>query len=41
MLYPKENKIERKLYFSCRNCEHEEEAEDPCVYKNQLKLTIE
>ncbi|KAI8805320.1 hypothetical protein BJ742DRAFT_681184 [Cladochytrium replicatum] len=35
MLYPKERKDERKLYYGCRNCDYEEEASDlnKCVYK--------
>lgn len=32
MLYPKEDKQEKILYLSCRNCEHFEEAYSPVVH---------
>jgi DNA-directed RNA polymerase II subunit RPB9 len=39
LLYPKENKRERKLYFSCRNCDHQEEAHVNCVYQSARQST--
>eukprot|EP01087_Luapelamoeba_hula_P001661 TRINITY_DN11382_c0_g1_i1.p1 TRINITY_DN11382_c0_g1~~TRINITY_DN11382_c0_g1_i1.p1 ORF type:complete len:113 (+),score=6.87 TRINITY_DN11382_c0_g1_i1:126-464(+) len=39
MLYPKENKEEKKLMFACRNCDHEQAADDNCVYRNELLRT--
>lgn len=36
MLYPKENREERVLYFACRNCDHQEEAITHCVYRNNI-----
>jgi DNA-directed RNA polymerase II subunit RPB9 len=41
MLYPRENKEELKLMYACRNCEHQEEADNPCIYKNRLTHEIE
>eukprot|EP01101_Sappina_pedata_P013702 TRINITY_DN9962_c0_g1_i1.p1 TRINITY_DN9962_c0_g1~~TRINITY_DN9962_c0_g1_i1.p1 ORF type:complete len:120 (+),score=12.13 TRINITY_DN9962_c0_g1_i1:124-483(+) len=37
LLRPKEDKHERVLMFSCRNCDHEEPSDDYCVYRNILK----
>lgn len=37
LLYPKESKRERKLYFACRNCDHQEEANVHCVYYRSSK----
>ena len=37
MLYPKENRAERKLMLSCRNCNHEEKATSSCVYVGDLR----
>lgn len=36
MLYPKEDRTARTLYFACRNCDHTEEADFFCVYRNEL-----
>lgn len=40
MLYPKEEKIHSNAYpvllHYCKNCEHQEEAENPCVYQNNI-----
>ncbi|KAI9277862.1 DNA-directed RNA polymerase II subunit RPB9 [Sporodiniella umbellata] len=36
LLYPKEDKINRKLMFACRNCEYEEDAENYCVYRHEI-----
>lgn len=36
MLYPKEDRANRVLLFACRNCDHQEEAIDQCVYRNNV-----
>ncbi|KAJ8322935.1 hypothetical protein BDV3_006786 [Batrachochytrium dendrobatidis] len=36
MLYPKEDRRERKLLFACRNCTHVEEADNTCVYSHTI-----
>eukprot|EP00696_Hemimastix_kukwesjijk_P001049 gnl/Hemi2/11366_TR3932_c0_g1_i1.p1 gnl/Hemi2/11366_TR3932_c0_g1~~gnl/Hemi2/11366_TR3932_c0_g1_i1.p1 ORF type:complete len:116 (+),score=25.47 gnl/Hemi2/11366_TR3932_c0_g1_i1:79-426(+) len=36
MLYPKEDKQNRILMYACRNCDHQEEAQNMCVYKNDV-----
>lgn len=39
MLYPRENRAERKLLYACRNCSYSEEAKHPKVYTNEIKQT--
>ncbi|KAJ1616552.1 hypothetical protein T492DRAFT_1105841 [Pavlovales sp. CCMP2436] len=39
MLFAKENKAERTLILHCEICEHEQPADDKCVYRNALTLT--
>jgi len=41
MLYPKEDKGTRQLLYACRMCDHQEEAQDFCVYRNEVKAAIE
>ncbi|KAG2193526.1 hypothetical protein INT46_008319 [Mucor plumbeus] len=36
LLYPREDKNERKLMFACRNCEYQEQAENVCVYRHEI-----
>eukprot|EP00039_Didymoeca_costata_P020290 m.340760 g.340760 ORF g.340760 m.340760 type:complete len:204 (-) comp19508_c0_seq1:425-1036(-) len=36
MLYPAENKEEKKLKYVCKQCEYEEETDDYCVHINTL-----
>ncbi|TBT98269.1 subunit Rpb9 of DNA-directed RNA polymerase II [Hamiltosporidium tvaerminnensis] len=36
MLYPKEDKTEKKLYMACRNCEHFEDAKSYRVYYDRM-----
>lgn len=36
MLYPKEDKQEKKLLFACRNCEHQEDSQSYCIYRHQV-----
>lgn len=40
MLYPKEYKEQSKLLFSCRNCNYTELADDPKVYRHELKADM-
>lgn len=41
MLYPKEDKANKQLLYACRMCDHQEEAQDFCVYRNEVKAAIE
>jgi hypothetical protein len=36
MLYPRENRTEKKLMYVCRRCGYEQEAENPVVFKHEL-----
>jgi DNA-directed RNA polymerase II subunit RPB9 len=36
MLYPKEDKINKRLMYSCRRCRFEQESENPIVFKHEL-----
>lgn len=36
MLYPKENRAQKKLYYFCRGCSHEEDAKEAIIYRNEL-----
>jgi DNA-directed RNA polymerase subunit M/transcription elongation factor TFIIS len=40
LLYPKEDKLEKKLYYGCRNCTFKQEAASPCVYVNEIKQSL-
>lgn len=40
MLYPKEDKQEQRLLYSCRNCGYTELAENPKVYRHELITNI-
>ena len=37
MLYPKEDKKQKKLLFVCQQCDHTEAASVNVVYRNELK----
>lgn len=41
MLYPKEDKENRQLIYACRNCDHKQLAENPCIYVNKLLHEVE
>jgi len=41
MLYPKENKQERILMYSCRNCEFSMAADNPCIYVNKITHEVD
>ncbi|KAK2644414.1 hypothetical protein Ddye_019609 [Dipteronia dyeriana] len=36
ILYPKEDKDQKILLYACRNCDHQEVAENNCVYRNEV-----
>ncbi|KAK2604658.1 hypothetical protein N8I77_007570 [Diaporthe amygdali] len=40
MLYPKEDKDARRLMYTCRTCQHTEEATSNCIYRNVLRNTV-
>ncbi|CCE80477.1 Piso0_003594 [Millerozyma farinosa CBS 7064] len=40
MLYPKEDKENARLLYSCRNCTYTELAENPKVYRHELITNI-
>uniref|UniRef100_A0A1I7XG92 DNA-directed RNA polymerase subunit n=1 Tax=Heterorhabditis bacteriophora TaxID=37862 RepID=A0A1I7XG92_HETBA len=41
MLYPREDKEHRQLLYSCRNCEHKQVADNPCIYVNKLMHEVD
>uniref|UniRef100_A0A7E4UXN3 DNA-directed RNA polymerase subunit n=1 Tax=Panagrellus redivivus TaxID=6233 RepID=A0A7E4UXN3_PANRE len=41
MLYPREDKEHQRLMYTCRNCDHSEQAESPCIYINKLMHEID
>jgi DNA-directed RNA polymerase II subunit RPB9 len=41
LLYPKEDRMRKKLAFVCRNCEYSVEATDQCVYRNNIAHSLE
>ncbi|MED6206102.1 DNA-directed RNA polymerases II, IV and V subunit 9B [Stylosanthes scabra] len=36
ILYPKEDREHKILYFACRTCDHQEVADNNCVYRNEI-----
>lgn len=40
MLYPKEDRLNNTLMFSCRTCQFSEPAPSSCVYRNTLYNTV-
>lgn len=40
MLYPKEDKANRRLLYQCRNCSYSELASSACVYRHELITNI-
>ena len=40
MLYPKENKNEKKLMYSCRHCSYEQESDNPVVFRNEIVKSV-
>ncbi|XP_063678381.1 DNA-directed RNA polymerase II subunit RPB9-like [Bolinopsis microptera] len=41
MLYPKEDKQNKKLMYHCQNCEHVERADNNCIYVNKITHEID
>eukprot|EP01136_Pigoraptor_vietnamica_P034726 Opistho-1_new@99032 len=39
MLHPREDRVNKTLLYSCKNCEYEEPAESSCVYINRIQHT--
>jgi len=39
MLFAKENKAERTLMLHCESCQHEQPADDKCVFRNTMTLS--
>ncbi|CEQ40866.1 SPOSA6832_02526 [Sporobolomyces salmonicolor] len=39
LLYPKEDKVHKILLYACRNCGHQQETLNACVYKHDLIVT--
>mmetsp|Transcript_18052 Transcript_18052/g.61527 ORF Transcript_18052/g.61527 Transcript_18052/m.61527 type:complete len:115 (-) Transcript_18052:234-578(-) len=37
LLYPREDKERKKLVYYCKTCEHVEDSDDPCVYRNVVE----
>jgi DNA-directed RNA polymerase II subunit RPB9 len=38
LLYPKENKQHKRLYYFCKTCDHIEESDVHLIYTNNLKI---
>ncbi|KAG9508912.1 DNA-directed RNA polymerase II subunit RPB9, partial [Fragariocoptes setiger] len=41
MLYPKEDKENRKLLYACRNCDWKTYADNNCVYVNKITHEVD
>jgi len=41
MLYPKEDKENRRLMYACRNCEHKQVADNMCIYVNKIQHDVD
>ncbi|VDL64169.1 unnamed protein product [Hymenolepis diminuta] len=41
MLYPKEDKRNKRLMYACRNCDFMKRADNPCIYVNRLEQEID
>ncbi|KAH7533804.1 hypothetical protein FEM48_Zijuj04G0170600 [Ziziphus jujuba var. spinosa] len=40
ILYPKEDKERKILLYACRNCDHQEVADNNCVYRNEIHHSV-
>uniref|UniRef100_A0A8C7J4Y0 RNA polymerase II subunit I n=1 Tax=Oncorhynchus kisutch TaxID=8019 RepID=A0A8C7J4Y0_ONCKI len=38
MLYPKEDKENRILLYACRNCDHQQEADNSCIHISHSQI---
>ena len=36
LLYPREDRVERRLIYACRNCEYSEAAAQTLIFRNEL-----
>jgi len=41
MLYPKEDKEQRRLLYACRNCDYQMVADNPCIYVNKIQHEVD
>ncbi|OAY84599.1 DNA-directed RNA polymerases II, IV and V subunit 9A, partial [Ananas comosus] len=41
ILYPKEDREQKDLLYACRNCDHQEVAENNCVYRNVVDHSVD
>ncbi|KAL1372399.1 hypothetical protein HN51_002569 [Arachis hypogaea] len=41
ILYPKEDREHKILFFACRTCDHQEVADNNCVYRNEIYHSAE
>ncbi|XP_020228784.1 DNA-directed RNA polymerases II, IV and V subunit 9A [Cajanus cajan] len=41
VLYPKEDKEQKLLLYACRNCNHEEIADNNIVYRNKIHHSVQ
>lgn len=41
MLYPKEDRDNKILLYTCRHCEYNQPADNPCIYVNKIEHEIE
>ncbi|KAG5240284.1 DNA-directed RNA polymerase II family protein [Salix suchowensis] len=40
ILYPREDRDQKILLYACRNCDHQEIADDNCVYRNEVHHSV-
>ncbi|GMN55207.1 hypothetical protein TIFTF001_024320 [Ficus carica] len=40
ILYPKEDRDQKILLYACRNCDHQEVADNNCVYRNEIHHSV-
>ncbi|XP_031264526.1 DNA-directed RNA polymerases II, IV and V subunit 9A [Pistacia vera] len=40
ILYPKEDREQKILLYACRNCDHQEIADNNCVYRNEVQHSV-
>ncbi|KAL4199916.1 hypothetical protein AMTRI_Chr03g53680 [Amborella trichopoda] len=40
ILYPKEDQEHKQLLYACRNCDHQEVADNYCVYRNEIHHSV-
>ncbi|CAK7326374.1 unnamed protein product [Dovyalis caffra] len=40
ILYPREDRDQKILLYACRNCDHQEVADNNCVYRNEVHHSV-